>query len=324
MNQSNDWAETGQADASIDTAAEMLPRYLYQDSAVDLPVEGLSDQHDGLTNETQALDFLADTNNLENFMQDGQWDFDGVQSRVFTSSFEAPFGSDPLGSSSNVQGVAPKVTSEGLAPSLSDQGCSCLSKLYSTLASFQSLPLPSFPFSMGLLTKATKVAEEACLCKHCPTQYASALQNLMLLSTLLPLIAHEHGRLLAHIDGRASKGGLITLRVGEKEKSSEHVHSHTGTFDCPMAFDMDLSADEWRSMARKAIARRVIGSNETSVLGVLNSLECRQKHWHEHPILVEFQHGSNCHEHGTEVGDEHACLKMLTIVRRSIEALKLD
>ena len=209
---------------------------------------------------------------------------------------------------------------------VSTPGCSCLSNLYTTLSSFQSLPPPSFPYSMNVLHKATDVAQGACSCEICPTQFASALQNLMLLSTLLPLISHGYAKLLSHLDERASKNESVTLRIGEHDKTLDDMLKHTGTVDCPMSFDVDLTAEEWRSMARKAIRRKVIGNAKTdlSVLGVVNSLESRQKSWHEHPILAEFQHGTSCREHGSEVGEEHTCLKMLGRVRGSIEALNLD
>ncbi|KAL8823133.1 MAG: hypothetical protein Q9191_006148 [Dirinaria sp. TL-2023a] len=209
---------------------------------------------------------------------------------------------------------------------VSTSGCSCLSNLYATLSSFQSLPPPSFPYSMSILHKATNVARGACCCENCPTQYASALQNLMLLSTLLPLISHGYANLLSHLDERASRTESVTMRLGEHDKTLDDVLKHTGTIDCPMSFDVDLTAEEWRSVARKAIRRKVIGNavTDTTLLGVVNSLENRQRSWHEHPILAEFQHGKSCREHGSEVGEEHTCLKMLARVRVSIEALDLD
>ena len=209
-------------------------------------------------------------------------------------------------------------------PTAPEKSCACLANLYSTLSSFQSLPPSSFPFSMGALAKATTVARDACRCEQCPTNYACALQNLMLLSTLIPLIAHEYGKLLEQVDERASKGGTITFLMGEKEHTLEQVHKHTFTNDCPMAFEMDLSAEEWRSLARKVIKSKVVGPGGLNVLGVVDELEQRQLRWHEHPILIEFQHGTNCREHGLENGQEHICMKLLSRARSSIEALKLQ
>jgi len=318
-------AATGQPDAQMDTSTLIPSQSVSQDPAFDLlPAEGLFDLHDGLTNVPQPSSFFADVNDVTSFVQDGRWNLYGTQDGPCASSFQAPLDQNPMGSLSCPDKFPSEASPEGQPVTFTQTGCSCLPSLYSTLSSFQSLPLPSFPFSMGVLTRATRVAQDACRCKQCPIQYASALQNLMLLSTLLPLIAHEYSKLLAHIDDRASRGGTITFRIGEKENTLGHMIRHTGAVDCPMSFDMEMSTEEWRSMARKVIKKKVMGPDDTSVLGVLNDLESRQRHWHEHPIVIEFHHGKHCAEHGPEVGDEHACLQMLTRVKHSIDALKLD
>lgn len=316
--------ETGQAGAQLDMATLMSSQSTLPDPAFDLlPGNGLFDLHDGSTNVPQPSSFFADGNDVGSLVQDDQWNPYGIQDGACASSFQAPFDHESMGFACPDK-LPCEASSENQPATAIETECSCLPSLYSTLSSFQSLPPPSFPFSMGVLTSATRVAQTACRCRKCPTLYASSLQNLMLLSTLLPLIAHEYGKLLAYIDDRASKGGTITFRMGEKENTPDHVQRHTGGTDCPMAFDMEMSTEEWRSMARKVIKKRVMGPDDISVLGVLNDLESRQRHWHEHPILIEFQHGTNCAEHGPEVGDEHACLQMLTRVKHSIDALKLD
>ena len=205
----------------------------------------------------------------------------------------------------------------------SASGCKCLESLYSTLASFQTLPPPSFPYSMNILTKATTVACDALRCQRCPTAYTSALQNLMSLLTLLPLIAHEYGKLLKHIDERSSKGCSIRFRMGEQ--STDQLHLHTGTLDCPMAFEAELSAIEWRSMARKVIKQRVLGSAGLgfSVLGLLDELDERQRDWHAKPRLAEFKHGLSCMEDGCSNEEQHTCLQMVSRVRAAIEVLGL-
>jgi len=324
--QKDDSPEAGRAGAHLDMATSMSSRSALQDPAFDLlPGEGLFDLHDGSTNVPQPSSFFADGNDVGSLVQDDQWNPYGIQDGACASSFQAPFDHDLMGSFACPDKLPYQASSEDQPATVTETQCFCLPSLYSTLSSFQSLLPPSFPFSMGVLTSATRVAQTACRCRQCPTQYASALQNLMLLSTLLPLIAHEYGKLLAYIDDRASKGGTITFRMGEKEDTRNHiVQRHTGGADCPMAFDMEMSTEEWRSMARKVIKKRVTGPDDFSVLGVLNDLESRQRHWHEHPVLIEFQHGTNCAEHGPEVGDEHACLQMLTRVKHSIDALKLD
>ena len=211
-----------------------------------------------------------------------------------------------------------------LTSTTSDAGCSCLTNLYSTLSSFQKLPPPSFPYSMAALTKATTVARDALRCQQCPTVFASALQNLMSLCTLLPLIGHEYGKLLQHIDERAAEGATVSFRMGEN--SLDQIHLHSGTLDCPMSFDMDLSAAEWKVMARRVVRQKVIRSSgaDPSVLGLLEELENRQRSWHAKPTLAEFRHGLSCMEQDCSVNENHTCLQMVFRAKAAIERLHLD
>lgn len=206
----------------------------------------------------------------------------------------------------------------------SDYGCQCITSMYATLSSFQSLPPSSFPYSMGKLTAATTVARDALRCQHCPNSYATALQNMMSLCTLLPLIAHEYGKLLQHIDERSAKGGSISFRMGEN--SFDQLHLHSGTIDCPMAFDMDFSAAEWRAMARKVIRRKVLGGSDLdlSLLGLVEELEIRQRGWHANPPLAEFRHGLSCMEYHCPSDEKHTCLQMISRARAAIQALRLE
>lgn len=206
----------------------------------------------------------------------------------------------------------------------SDAGCSCLSNLYSTLSSFQRLPSPSFPYSMGALARATIVARDALRCQQCPTVYATALQNLMSLCTLLPLIAHEYGKLLEHIDERAARGATMSFKMGEN--SLDQLHLHSGTLDCPMSFDIDLSAAEWRVMARRVVRQKVVRSSgaDPSVLGLLEELENRQRSWHAKPRLAEFRHELSCMEQDCSVDEKHTCLQMVFRAKAAIEGLHLD
>lgn len=206
----------------------------------------------------------------------------------------------------------------------SDTSCQCIATLYVTLSSFQALPPPSFPYSMGALTKATAVAREALRCQRCPKLYALALQNLMSLCTLLPLIVHQYGKLLQYIDERSAEGRPISVRMGEK--SLDQLHLHTGTADCPMAIDLDLGPKEWRAMSRKVLRRKVIGDvdSDDSLLGLVEELENRQRAWHTNPILPEFKHSLSCMEYTCPSGGEHLCLQMISRTRKAIEHLDLE
>ena len=226
------------------------------------------------------------------------------------------------GVSNNVS-VSPAVLTTN-ADTPSGPACQCIASLYSTLASFQQLPPSSFPYSMGALTRATTVAREALRCKHCPAIYATALQNLLSLCTLLPLIVMEYEKLLRHIDERYARGGTISFRVGEN--SLDQLHLHTSTLDCPMAFDVDFSVAEWRTMARKVVKQKVLEGTEfeNSLLGIVEELESRQRNWHAKPLLAEFRHGLSCMKDDCSVDERHTCLQMVSRIKVAIEKLELN
>lgn len=230
------------------------------------------------------------------------------------SSTQPPFQASQ--SSSRVEAI-PNVT-----PS-----CPCLPNLYTSISSFQSLPIPSFPLTLGTLEKATALSREVVRCKECPKTHVSALQNLMLLSTLLALIVYEYSRLLAHIDERAAQEETITLRMGERA-STETMHLHTGMPDCPMAFNLELSGAEWSKVARKAVKQAVVGSDlstRESFTSVVDEMEHRQHGWHAKAGRAE-QCGE-CKEcvqqESSDAVGAFTCLQLINNIRRSLQALNL-
>lgn len=160
-------------------------------------------------------------------------------------------------------------------------GCLCLGKLHSTLVTFQSLPAPWFPYSMGPLRKALRCGYEVVRCQKCPQGFNTAIQNSMLLVALLQMLINEYTKLLKHIDERAIKGESIAFRIGEV--SSCFDQRHTGTPDCPMAINVDLNGEEWRMLARKGVRQQVFGSVEGKecLLNIIQEMRDRQAVWHE-------------------------------------------
>lgn len=205
--------------------------------------------------------------------------------------------------------------------------CTCLSNLYSALSSFQSLPPPSFPLTLGTLEKATTLSRDIVRCEECPKKHVWAVQNSMLVSTLLSLIVNEYSRLLAHIDERVAREETITLRMGERF-SPETLHLHTGTSDCPMGFNLELSGAEWGKITRKAVKQAVVGSDHSpreSFTVLIEKLEQRQIAWHNKTGQAEqCEQCKDCvqQERSDTVGP-FACLQIINNIRRSLQALKL-
>lgn len=204
-------------------------------------------------------------------------------------------------------------------------GCSCLSNLYSMLAKFQSLPEPSFPYSMGALKSAAAQGRSVVACQNCSQSHNTAIQNCMLLATLLQLLIMEYAKLLKHIDERSKQAERIAFRLGDP--SSLFDSRHTGLPDCPMAVNVDLSGDEWRTLARKAVAQEVLGNSQGSrgLIGLVQEMRDRQTSWHERNSkgqCTAFR--STDHEQSAENID-HLCVQVIHIdhLKRSLEVLGL-
>ena len=201
-------------------------------------------------------------------------------------------------------------------------GCACLANLYLTLSSFQSLGPPSFPFSSGTLKKAASTACGVLRCSQCPKAYSSAFQNISLLGTLLPIIIMEYAKLLNHIDEKSARGESITFRMGIQDPALMHLH--TGTDDCPMGFNVELSAVEWRKTARRVIRQQVLGakSGDGNLSSVIDELDQRQHVWHSshYPQSIASYTPVCAADDKAELG----CLRVIKNLRRSIEALNLS
>ncbi len=200
--------------------------------------------------------------------------------------------------------------------------CACLANLYLTLSSFQTLPPPSFPLTSGNLKIATTTARDVLRCQICPKTYYSAFQNISLLGTLLPLIIMEHSKLLGHIDERSASGASTTFRMGDQNPA--HRHLHTGTNDCPLGFDIEFSATEWRMTVRKAIRQQVHGvkPGDDSLDSLIDELEKRQHAWHNADYPPKLAgHVAVCAQDEDQA--ERECLRVIRNLRRSIMALNL-
>ena len=204
-------------------------------------------------------------------------------------------------------------------------GCSCLSDLYSMLARFQKLPAPSFPFSMGALKSAAALSRRVVACHHCSQTFSTALQNSTLLGTLVQLLIMEYAKLLNHIDERCKQSERIAFRLGDP--SSLYDSRHTGLPDCPMSINVDLSSDEWRALARKAVAQEVLGNSQGSLglVGLVQEMNDRRVSWRERfstGLCTEFHTAG--HQHSTEHPD-HLCAQAVHLdnLKRSLEALGL-
>ncbi|KAK0304240.1 hypothetical protein LTR01_007596 [Friedmanniomyces endolithicus] len=202
--------------------------------------------------------------------------------------------------------------------------CACLSTLYLTLSTLQSMA-PSFPFPSSLhpLREAMRTASEVLSCPLCPTKFLSAVQNMQLVGTLLVSIAERFGKVLEAITreaARAGRGGQVKgFRVADLETL------HTGGIGCRAGFSVSLSADEWRVMSKKVVRAEVLGPSEgsgcgTTFVGVVEQMENRSEYWHHQEMPLDFPRDAE----GRPLGgknlpkEDHLCLKLCACSRKLI------
>jgi hypothetical protein len=235
-------------------------------------------------------------------------------------SMPASSVSNSLSANQHIQ-FSPPESDSGVLP------CSCLSSMYLTLSGLQTMSDFTFPMVLPLMRSACSTAYNVLRCEHCPLDRSTASSNLMLLTTVLTCVVDRYDRVLKDITLQADRaeqsGETIPFRMGENRPETAHLH--TGTLDCPMGFDIDLSSREWRKLARKVVKADVLGPaphGRQSVLDLVNLFEERQHQWHLRPD-VEHLRAHYERLHGP-LHNENNCLKFVEVVRQHIRLLDLD
>lgn len=207
--------------------------------------------------------------------------------------------------------------------------CACLSTLYLTLSNLHAIKSFAFPFCLAPLRSAMNTASEVLHCQECPKEPATAMQNTALMNTLLMAIAERFHKVLAALNAENQKlkaqQRFKTMQLGDL--SPETGHLHTGTFDCPGSFSVDLEPDHWLLLARSAAKNEVKPHiSKVTLEGLVTGLEERQKRWHSDPERTEKASILFGHSLQFTPGREkdYLCLQLTKHVRVLIEALKLD
>lgn len=160
-------------------------------------------------------------------------------------------------------------------PNLPDTSphCTCLSYLYLCLSHLSSLsPSPISQHTLCSLFVAAKTARDVIRCDICPKRFATGMQNVMLLGTLLTVIADSW------------------LRV------SQWNAEELGKLTAPPAYVASLMeslnpAESWNAWLRQTVRNAVIGgpvdqagraqcSDSPDLLSLIEEVEARQRKWH--------------------------------------------
>ncbi|KAI9699106.1 MAG: hypothetical protein M1836_003295 [Candelina mexicana] len=223
--------------------------------------------------------------------------------------------------------------SPGHSSNTSQISCACLDTLYLTLSSLQPYAASSktlmFPLPLLPMRKAIGTGYSVLRCPRCPSVFASSMQNLMLLGTLLQLLAVCFSNMLQSIDREAAalsaERGKRKFRMGDMSDGTAGMH--TGTLDCPMAFEVELTASEWRTMAKKVVLHDLRGPDgKGGLMGLLNSMEERQKERHRSQSRYEDGNEVACKlmSQVAPPNGDYTCLRIMDHARKVIEAVDID
>ncbi|KAF2856333.1 hypothetical protein T440DRAFT_485439 [Plenodomus tracheiphilus IPT5] len=162
--------------------------------------------------------------------------------------------------------------------------CSCLSLTYLTLSTLQSLHNFSFPQIIPPLRTAMSALSTLLHCPTCPLDPFTAIQNIQSITSLFKALTSRFAKAILDINTEATRLSLSGVkkpfRVGDNSPALAHLH--TGTLDCPMGFNIELEAREWKKIVKAALRMEVWGggSGGLCLVGLLGECEQRQRMWH--------------------------------------------
>ncbi|CRG85631.1 hypothetical protein PISL3812_02672 [Talaromyces islandicus] len=173
----------------------------------------------------------------------------------------------------------PSLPSESILPGTvqNKPQCPCLSYLYLCLSTLSSLNAFSVTrATINSLHTTARTAQSVIRCEICPLEFATGMQNVMMLGTLLSVVSDAW------------------LRVSEADAES------LGKEIAPVAFQDSVTDDPqgakatWRQWLRQVIRWSVIGGHMNpeystpsamcsctpSILSLIREMEARQRRWH--------------------------------------------
>jgi hypothetical protein len=165
-------------------------------------------------------------------------------------------------------------------------------------------------------------------CDQCSKEAFSAIQNVQSIVSLFKAVVERFNKVLLGVDAEASElertGQKKPYRIGDNNPALFHLH--TGTLDCPMGFNIELEAKDWRRIVKTALKTEVYGggSNFRPLLDLVKESETRQEEWHKNKFAWS-EEMNQLHERGHEYDPTQICETLgARHIRRAIDNLKWD
>jgi hypothetical protein len=159
-------------------------------------------------------------------------------------------------------------------------GCTCLSYLYLCLSHMSSIA--SFPVNSHTLCSlyiAARTAQDVIRCEVCPKVFATGVQNITFVGTLLTVVADSW------------------LRVSKADPAQLGMQSAPAEYVTKILQSPD-PAQAWKTWLHQVVRHAVIGgymepgaagvcSEQLDLLSIITGIENRQRRWHQagqHPL----------------------------------------
>ncbi|CAG8385018.1 unnamed protein product [Penicillium salamii] len=223
-------------------------------------------------------------------------------------------------------GSLPLSPSNSISSEPTAASCSCLSYLYLSLSHMSSIA--SFPVDSNTICSlyiAARTAQDVIRCPICPKVFATGIQNITFVGTLLSVVADSWLRL--------SKGDATEL--GMNAAPAEYVNKVMQSPD---------PAKAWKTWLRQVVRRAVVGgymedgaaavcSRHLALLSIITEIENRQRRWHQpgqHPFeeckpMAPTPSDRSQSEHENEGKDEDLlCVRIVGSARAVIAKFDFD
>lgn len=203
--------------------------------------------------------------------------------------------------------------------------CNCLSAMYLAASNLETTANEGFPIALVPIRAALHTARSILVCERCPQKLASGRQNVSLLVSLLGSIASGLQTLISDIDAEAERARAAgeTKLLDSGDASATNAHLHTGTPDCPGHMALELEADEWQIIVKRAVKKHAFKqkSDILSLEALIDALEERQRAWHRG---LQPCRETDAMTEAVKTGDEKewVCMKFTQGIRHMLEHLK--
>lgn len=204
--------------------------------------------------------------------------------------------------------------------------CTCLSYLYLCLSHISSIA--SFPVDSHTLCSlyiAARTAQDVIRCEVCPKNFATGMQNVMFIGTLLTVVADAW------------------LRVYNSDAAQLGIQSAPPEFASKVRQSPD-PAENWKTWLRQIVRRAVVGgflnpeaatrcSGQRDLLSLIREVENRQRRWHspgQHPLASNallasgVGHNQNGDDQSTPNEKELLCLRVVGSARAVLSKFNFE